>query len=127
MGIRGARYRRAALPVGLDVNTTFPWRDTQLNDGYAETSPVGSYLKGASPFGAEDMSGNVWEWCIDFFEAYQAKQRINPQGPTKGSKHVYRGGSWKSRSQSLRATARGFNLPESMANDVGFRIVCECD
>jgi formylglycine-generating enzyme required for sulfatase activity len=123
----GGMLYQGNLANFADVNTTFPWRELQINDGYAESSPVGSYPAGASPFGLEDMAGNVWEWCIDFYDAYSSKDRINPQGPTKGSRNVYRGGSWKSRCESLRTTARGFNLPESMTNDVGFRIVCECD
>ena len=46
---------------------------------------------------------------------------------TAGGQRVYRGGSWKSRFPSLKTTARGFNLPTYASNDVGFRIVCECD
>ncbi len=109
-----------------DVNTTFAWRDPTINDGFAETSPVGTYPRGASPFGIEDMSGNVWEWCLDFFDTYKEKPRPSPRGPAIGSKRVYRGGSWKSRANTLRATARNFNMPAYSTNDVGFRIVCEC-
>ncbi len=110
-----------------DANTTFPWRDTQVNDGYAETSPVGNYLGGVSPFGMDDLAGNVWEWCLDFYDAYKGGEKNNPRGPQHGSQRVYRGGSWKSRFASLKTTARGYNLPTYASNDVGFRIVCECD
>ena len=73
------------------------------------------------------MAGNVWEWCLDFFDSYKGKEMKNPHGPMNGVKRVYRGGSWKSRGTSLRATARNFNLPAYSSNDVGFRIVCECE
>ncbi len=52
---------------------------------------------------------------------------MNPRGPQNGTQRVYRGGSWKSRFANLRTTARGFNLPTYASNDVGFRVVCECD
>jgi formylglycine-generating enzyme required for sulfatase activity len=110
-----------------DANTTFAWRDPNVNDGFAETSPVGSYPAGASPFGVEDMAGNVWEWCLDYYESYKGGERANPRGPQHGTQRVYRGGSWKSRFASLRATSRGYNQPAYASNDVGFRIVCECE
>ena len=110
-----------------DALTTFAWRDPAVNDGFAETSPVGSYPAGASPFGIEDLSGNVWEWCLDYYEPYKGGERANPRGPQHGAQRVYRGGSWKSRFASLKATARGYNQPAYASNDVGFRVVCECE
>jgi formylglycine-generating enzyme required for sulfatase activity len=110
-----------------DKQTNFAWRDTVIDDGFAESSPVGSYPRGASPFGIEDMAGNVFEWCLDYFQNYKGKECVNPRGPTNGAKRVYRGGSWKSKASNLRTTARNFNLPDYLSNDVGFRVVCECD
>ena len=109
-----------------DKRTAFAWRDTVIDDGFAETAPVGSYPRGASPFGLEDLAGNVFEWCADYFEAYKGKERTNPRGPSGGTKRIYRGGSWKSRPGNLRTSARNFNLPDYSSNDVGFRVVCEC-
>jgi formylglycine-generating enzyme required for sulfatase activity len=109
-----------------DCRTSFPWRDPQIDDGYAQGAPVGCYPRGGSPFGIEDLSGNVFEWCLDDFEAYKGRERVNPRGAQEGSKRVYRGGSWKSRAHSLRASARHFNAPSYSSNDVGFRVVCEC-
>ena len=122
----GEKLERGDLANFADRNTNFLWSDYTIDDGYAETSPVGAYPRGVSPFGIEDMAGNVWEWCFDFFEAYKEKPRNNPRGPAVGTSRIYRGGSWKSRASSLRATARNFNMPDFSANDVGFRIVCEC-
>ncbi len=110
-----------------DRRSTFAWRDSDIDDGFAETAPVGSYPRGASPFGIEDLAGNVFEWCLDFFEPYKGKARVNPRGPTTGPNRIYRGGSWKSRSGNLRASARNFNQPDYFSNDVGFRVVCECE
>ena len=62
--------------------------DAPRDDGFAESSPVGSYPRGASPFGIEDLSGNVYEWCLDFFDVYRGTNRINPRGPGNGTKRV---------------------------------------
>ena len=109
--------------------TKFDRRDVNIDDGFPETSPVGSYPRGAAPFGIEDMAGNVFEWCHDYFENFKGKERVNPRGPANGTKRIYRGGSWKSRAlQILRTTAAQFQ-PQSdySSNDVGFRVVCECE
>ncbi len=118
---------RGDLANFADKNTVFAWSDREIDDGYPESSPVGAFPLGASPFGMEDMSGNVWEWCSDFYEAYRGVPKVNPRGPKTGSKRVHRGGSWKSRFNSLRATARGSNVPSFLCNDLGFRIACDCD
>jgi len=118
---------RGDLANFADKNTVFAWSDRDIDDGFAESSPVGAFPNGASPFGFEDMAGNVWEWCLDYYEAYRGAPKINPRGPTCGAKRVYRGGSWKSRFNSLRTTARGSNAPNFSCNDLGFRIACECE
>jgi len=122
----GERLDSGEYAKFADRRTSFAWSDRYIDCGYAETAPVGSYPKGASPFGIEDLSGNVFEWCLDFFDMYRGSARTNPRGPTAGQKRVYRGGSWRSRASSLRGSFRAFNLPDYAANDVGFRIVCEC-
>jgi formylglycine-generating enzyme required for sulfatase activity len=123
----GHEKRRGDLANFADRNTDFAWSDREIDDGFAESSPVGAFPRGASAFGMEDMAGNVWEWCSDFLEAYRGTPKINPRGPVSGAKRIYRGGSWKSRFNSLRATTRGSNVPNYTCNDLGFRIVCECD
>jgi formylglycine-generating enzyme required for sulfatase activity len=131
-GIDGRKYpwgdqdHRGDFANFADASTTFPWRDPQVHDGYAETSPVGAFPRGASFFGIHDMSGNVWEWCLDFYQALPGAPKRNPRGLASGSKRIYRGGSWKSRFSNLRATARSANAANYSCNDVGFRIVCEC-
>jgi formylglycine-generating enzyme required for sulfatase activity len=122
----GPRLDVGNLANFADQRTAFAWRDSAIDDGHAETAPVGSYPRGASPFGIEDLAGNVFEWCLDFFESYRGKERVNPTGPTQGTQRVYRGGSWKSRASNLRASARHYNQPDYFSNDVGFRVICEC-
>ncbi len=109
-----------------DARSNFPWRDPRIDDGWPQSAPVGSFPKGVSPFGLEDMAGNVFEWCLDGFENYKGKDVENPRGPRNSTRRIYRGGSWKSRAASLRAPARHFNSPDYSSNDVGFRVVCEC-
>ena len=119
--------RRGDVANFADKNTVFAWSDRDISDGYPESSPVGAFPLGASPFRLEDMAGNVWEWCSDYFEPYRGTPKVNPRGPTAGAKRVYRGGSWKSRFNSLRTTTRGSNAPAYSCNDLGFRVVCECE
>jgi formylglycine-generating enzyme required for sulfatase activity len=118
---------RGDLANFADKNTVFAWSDREIDCGYPESSPVGAFPLGVSPFGIEDMAGNVWEWCLDYFELYRPGPKMNPRGPTGGTKRVHRGGSWKSRFSSLRTTTRSSNVPGFSCNDLGFRIVCECD
>ena len=110
-----------------DVRTAFAWRDPSVDDGFAETAPIGSFPRGASPFGMEDMAGNVFEWCIDSFEPYKGKECTNPKVQKLSANRVYRGGSWRSRISSLRCCSRNSNMPGYQSNDVGFRIVCDVE
>ena len=123
----GNHDRRGDLANFADKNTVFAWSDREIDDGYPESSPVGAFPLGASPFGIEDMAGNVWEWCLDYYDLYRPGPKTNPRGPATGTKRVHRGGSWKSRFSSLRTTVRGSNVPGFSCNDLGFRIVCECN
>ena len=118
---------RGDLANFADRNTVFAWSDRTVDDGYPESSPVGAFPNGASPFGVQDMAGNVWEWCLDYFEVYRGTPRVNPRGPANGSKRIYRGGSWKSRFNSLRATVRSSNAANYSCNDLGLRIACEVE
>lgn len=117
--------RRGDLANFADASTTFAWRDPLIADGYPETAPIGAFPRGRSFFGLDDMGGNVWEWCLDFYQPLSGSPKRNPRGLVSGSKRLYRGGSWKSRWPNLRATARGSNAANYSCNDVGFRLVCE--
>jgi len=99
------------------------WANTEFNDGYVGTAPVGSYPGGASPFGAYDMAGNVFEWVSDWYgEDYYANSPAdNPQGPNSGEYRVLRGGSENSDAYYVRTVYRMISNPNDTYNDLGFR------
>jgi len=108
-----------------DTNCPMEWADRSFNDGYARTSPVGSFPQGASIYGALDMSGNVWEWVADWYSStyYATAPFENPPGPDSGENRVIRGGSWVSSAKYLRASYRNWSDPYDASNDHGFRCV----
>lgn len=103
--------------------TAANWDDTGATDGFAFTSPVGHFAKGKSPDGCYDLSGNVWEWCLDWYADYTATMAENPSGPLSGTERIVRGGSCNSISRSLRSVARVRLGPTSANAYIGFRLV----
>ncbi len=94
---------------------------TGLADGYVQTAPVGQFPQGASPYGALDMAGNVWEWVADWYdpEYYLVAPRENPRGPESGDGHSLRGGDWTSSFDFTRCASRQGGNPGSLLR--GFR------
>jgi sulfatase modifying factor 1 len=112
----------------------FPWGDTithsQANyvnhpvytvGGESYTSPVGSFA--ANGYGLHDMAGNVYEWCWDWYEVYEAGTQSDPRGVTSGSFRVGRGGSFRDGASDDRVASRGWNFPGYSFNYFGFRPV----
>uniref|UniRef100_UPI0037537C84 formylglycine-generating enzyme family protein n=1 Tax=Armatimonas sp. TaxID=1872638 RepID=UPI0037537C84 len=86
------------------------------------TAAVGSYPSGVSPFGMQDMVGNVWEWCSDWYGGYG--DRTNPTGPSSGQYKVLRGGSWNDViAEYLRCANRGRGDPSYASSSWGFRLL----
>ena len=96
-------------------------------DGFEGTSPVGSFPDGRSPFGLDDMAGNVWEWVSDWFDvdAYESSATSDPTGPSSGTTRVDRGdrgGSFGDDDvRSLRAANRSNFTPSYAYAALGFR------
>lgn len=87
----------------------------------SKTHPVGS--KSPNELGIYDMSGNVLEWCQDWYGDYSSSSQRNPQGPASGSYRVYRGGGWNNFAGYCRVSRRGGISPGDGDLNLGFRLV----
>lgn len=81
--------------------------------------------KSANGLGIYDMSGNVWEWCNDWYDSdyYKTSPVNNPAGPTSGSERVTRGGAWRELDRYSKTTTRTKYTPSKNSNNLGFRLV----
>jgi formylglycine-generating enzyme required for sulfatase activity len=109
-------------------NCPDPARES-FDDGYVEAAPVGTFPAGASPYGALDMAGNVWEWTFDFFSPlyYDSSPYLNPRGPVSGTRRAIRGGGWNNPSDGIRTVSRTSLPPQDGLDTVGFRCVVDVD
>ncbi|MGB9625693.1 MAG: formylglycine-generating enzyme family protein [Phycisphaerae bacterium] len=152
---------------GYEDHRAYPWGDDEgdahlrcnfrnsgdVFDGYDFTAPVASFPGGASPFGIQNMSGNVWEWCLDWYDAAAGMRPrnypwrdpnpvspqkdpggrlataggnstyVNPVGPLYGSRKVIRGGAYTSPLADCRVTSRSGAQPDVHQMNIGFRCV----
>jgi formylglycine-generating enzyme required for sulfatase activity len=104
-------------------NPDWTWIVRYYDDGHAWPAPVGSYPRGSSPWGVEDMAGNVAEWVADWYaeDYYIVAPDRDPTGPEKGLFRVLRGGAWNDTDWALRSASRLRWLPGFRVRFAGFR------
>ena len=114
---RLAKENEWEAATGGKEGRLYPWGDewdkNRCNNGensIDKTSPVGIFKSGNTPEGISDLSGNVWEWCMDWYD----KNR---------SYRVLRGGSWYDGEQNCRSAYRSCSRPDDRSNGIGFRLV----
>ncbi len=127
-----AEWEKAARGPNAQI---YPWGDVwggdraNANNTHTGTTPVGAYAPaGDSPHGLQDMLGNVWEWCQDWYdsETYAQITAIqDPVGPTVGDGAVIRGGAFDSPLRHARAAARNWDYPFKRRANVGFRVIAQ--
>jgi formylglycine-generating enzyme required for sulfatase activity len=97
----------------------YAWYD---GNSAGRTHRVGE--KRPNGLGLHDMTGNVWEWCSDWYgeNYYRGRPRNNPKGPDNGSSRVLRGGSWGNSPRYMRAADRYEDIPTDRGGNYGFRL-----
>jgi formylglycine-generating enzyme required for sulfatase activity len=125
-GLEGALYPWGDTFDGsranfCDSNCSLEWANTNFDDGYVDTAPVGSYAPNG--YGVYDMVGNVWEWVADWYDDnyYSSSPASNPSGPTSGKYRVMRGGGWDHDGSLLRVAFRYYPEPFFELYFSGFR------
>ena len=129
-----AEWEKAARGTN---GTVYPWGDTaptctlaNFNHCVGDTAAAGAHPQGASPYGALDMAGNVWEWVADWYDEdyYANAPAANPPGPSGGEGRVFRGGAWDDEAGLLRGAYRDAYLDRSFSLAlVGFRCAWDVD
>ena len=114
---RGGNNSRGYKYSGSNYIDNVAWYDGNSGD---KTHPVGT--KAPNELGIYDMTGNVWEWCADWYGDYSSGAQINPKGPYDGSIRVYRGGGWSGGVSRCRSSNRDDRRPSGRSFFLGLRL-----
>ena len=118
---RGGNRSKGYIYAGSDIIGQVAW---YINNSNNKAQTVKQ--KYPNELGIYDMSGNVWEWCQDWYGDYSSDAQINPQGSSSGSARVIRGGSWKNDANSDCCTFGRLDLtPAASPSNLGFRITLD--
>ncbi len=121
-----AEWEKAAR--GTD-GRIWPWGDDSpterhcnFNMNIGDTTPVGNYPDGASPYDVLDMAGNVWEWTSSLFKPYRYDANDGREDPQASGSRTLRGGSWLRTEQGVRCAHRDVVDPDFWDDIIGFRV-----